>query len=107
MKKFVKLVVTVPKSHADKVREALGQAGAGHLGKYSFCSFTITGTGRFLSEPGAQPASGKVGKLERVLEERIEVTYYKKALKKIIAVIKKVHPYKELAIDVYPLLYPN
>ncbi|MBI2009762.1 MAG: hypothetical protein HYS86_01150 [Candidatus Chisholmbacteria bacterium] len=102
--KVVKLVVTVPKTHADKVRQALGRAGAGHLGKYSFCSFTLTGTGRFLPQKGAKPAIGKVGQLEKIIEERIEVTCYQGDLDKIIAAVKKVHPYEEPAIDVYPLL---
>lgn len=104
MNKVVKLVITVPESHADKVRQALGQVGAGHLGKYSFCSFTVTGTGRFLPEKGAKPTIGTLGKIEAVTEERIEVTCYQKDVDKIIAAVKKVHPYEEPAIDVYPLL---
>ncbi len=37
--KNVKFVVFVPLSHADKVRQALGEAGAGKIGNYDFCSF--------------------------------------------------------------------
>lgn len=103
---FVKFVVTVPQSHADKVREALGQAGAGHVGDYSHCSFSVKGTGRFLPLAGAHPSIGKVGKIEAVIEERIETVCYQKDLKKIITAVKKVHPYEEPAIDVYPLIYP-
>lgn len=50
-----KLVVYVPISHADQVREAIGNAGGGKLGKYSSCSFTVRGTGRFKPEEGAHP----------------------------------------------------
>ena len=67
-----KLVIYVPLDHADKVREAIGQAGGGKLGKYSFCSFSTCGVGRFRPDEGAHPTIGEVGKLEQVEEERIE-----------------------------------
>ena len=69
----VKIVVYVPETEADAVRAAMGEAGAGRLGNYSFCSFSVKGTGRFRPEAGAAPAVGAVGKLEEVAEERIEV----------------------------------
>ncbi len=34
--KFVKIIVFVPEPDADRVREALGQAGAGKIGNYEF-----------------------------------------------------------------------
>lgn len=98
-----KLVVYVPLTHFDKVREAIGKAGGGKLGKYSFCSFTTKGIGRFKPEKGAKPYMGVVGKLESVEEERIEVTCDKKSFKSIISAMKKVHPYEEVAYDVYKL----
>ena len=38
--KMVKIVVFAPETHADAVREAMGKAGAGKMGNYSFCSFS-------------------------------------------------------------------
>ncbi len=98
-----KLIVYVPLTHATIVREAIGKAGGGKLGKYSFCSFSTRGIGRFKPEAGAQPHIGKVGKLEEVDEERIEVTCDRALVPDIIAAIKKVHPYEEVALDVYKL----
>ena len=99
-----KLVVYVPISHADQVREAIGNAGGGKLGKYSFCSFSSRGTGRFKPEGGAHPYIGKVGELESVEEERIEVTVFNADIvENVIAAMKKVHPYEEVAYDLYPL----
>lgn len=103
MKNNYKLVVFVPLDHADKVREAIGVAGGGKLGKYSFCSFSTKGTGRFLPEEGAKPAIGEVGKLEQVEEERIEVTCSEDVLDDVIVAIKKVHPYEEIAMDAWEL----
>lgn len=99
----VKLFVTVPSSHADVVRDAIGKAGGGKIGNYTFCSFSTKGTGRFLPMDGAHPAIGEVGKLEPVEEERIEVTCSREILADVVAAIKAVHPYEEPTIDVYPL----
>lgn len=100
----VKLVVFVPITHAGIVREAMGEAGAGVVGDYKYCSFSVKGTGRYIPLENAHPFIGKVGKLEEVEEERIETVCYKKDLEKIITAIKKVHPYEEVALDVYPLV---
>lgn len=99
----LKLVVTVPLSHADIVRDAMGNAGAGKLGNYSFCSFSSSGTGRFKPEVGATPHIGEVEKLEAVEEERIEVILPRDILNEVIEAIKAVHPYEEVSIDVYQL----
>ena len=104
IEEVVKIVVYVPESHASQVREALGNAGSGKVGNYSHTSFSVKGTGRFLPLLGAHPSIGQVGKMEEVSEERIETVCYKKDLEKVIAAVKKVHPYEEVALDVYPLV---
>jgi len=98
-----KIVVFVPLSHANQVREVLGKAGAGKIGKYSFCSFSTRGTGRFKPEEGSHPSIGEIGKLEAVEEERIEVVCDAKIVGNVLARIKEVHPYDEVAYDLYPL----
>ena len=87
-----KIVVYVPLTHTDAVREAIGTAGGGKLGKYSFCSFSTRGIGRFKPEEGANPHIGQVGKLEEVEEERVEVTWDTREVGNVIAEIKRVHP---------------
>lgn len=104
MKELVKLVVFVPEKDADKVRQALGEAGAGKIGEYSFCSYSIKGIGRFKPSDSADPHIGSAGKFEEVDEERIEVACEKDQAMDIIKVIKKVHPYEEVVIDAYPML---
>lgn len=102
--KFVKLVIFTPLSHADAVRKALAESGAGHIGNYNACSFSVRGIGRFRPLKGAKPHIGKVGKIEEVEEERIETICPIEKIKEILAAVKKVHPYEEPAIDMYPLL---
>ena len=99
----VKIVVFVPETHTDVVREAMGKAGAGKIGNYSFCSFSSKGMGRFKPEQGADPHIGEIGKFEEVAEERIETICPREKLESVIAAIKEVHPYDEIALDIYPL----
>ncbi len=99
----VKIVVFVPETHTDVVREAMGKAEAGKIGNYSFCSFSSKGVGRFKPEQGADPHIGEIGKFEEVTEERIETICSREKLESVIAAIKEVHPYDEVALDVYPL----
>jgi hypothetical protein len=99
-----KLVVYVPLSHADAVRAAIGEAGGGRLGAYTFCSFSVRGVGRFRPEAGAHPHLGTVGALEAVEEERIEMTCEDHRLHDVVAAIRRVHPYEEIPIDLYALV---
>ena len=68
-----KWVVFVPAENADAVREAMFAAGAGHIGDYSHCSWSVSGTGQFLPHDGASPAIGSVGTVEQVPEDRVEM----------------------------------
>ncbi len=99
----MKIVVFVPESHAEAVRKAMGDAGAGRIGNYIYCSFSSKGLGRFLPQEGARPAVGEIGRLESVPEERIEAVCARDLLKDVIEAIKNVHPYEEVALDIYPL----
>jgi hypothetical protein len=104
MKELVKIVVFVPEENADEVREALGKAGAGKIGEYSYCSYSIKGVGRFKPSDKAHPHIGSANTLEAVNEERIEVACEKDQAADIIRVIKEVHPYEEVVIDIYAML---
>lgn len=104
MNDLVKIVVTVPEAEADDLRKVIGDAGAGKIGNYSHCIFSIKGTGRFKPETGANPTIGEVGTPEEVAEERLEVTCERDILEDVIAAIRKAHSYEEPAIDVYPLV---
>lgn len=101
--KNVKLVIFVPLSHSDIVRQALGEAGAGKIGNYDFCSFSSRGVGRFRGNKKTSPAIGKAEKYEAVEEEKIEAIVPREILKEVIEKVKSVHPYEEVAFDIYPL----
>jgi len=101
---FVTIETFVPETHAGRVRLAMGEAGAGKLGNYSHCSFSMKGVGRYRPEKGAKPAIGTVGKLDEVKEERITMQCERRLIKRVISAIKEVHPYEEPPIFIYPLI---
>jgi dinuclear metal center YbgI/SA1388 family protein len=98
-----KMVTFVPKAHADTVRQAIFNAGAGHIGQYDECSFNVTGTGTFRGSEGSNPFVGEEGKQHHETETRIEVIYPFYKEKNIIQVLLKEHPYEEVAYDLYAL----
>ncbi|MFD1705427.1 Nif3-like dinuclear metal center hexameric protein [Siminovitchia sediminis] len=102
--KLRKLAVFVPVKQSSQVLEALGHAGAGFIGDYSHCSFSTSGTGRFLPGSEADPFIGEKGKMEEVKEIKIETIYPESLEKKVLSAMLKAHPYEEPAYDVYPLM---
>lgn len=98
-----KWVVFVPPENADAVRAAMFEAGAGQIGDYSHCSWSVTGTGQFLPHEGANPAIGNVGSVERVREDRVEVIAPARARPAVLAAMRAAHPYEEPAFDVFAL----
>jgi dinuclear metal center YbgI/SA1388 family protein len=98
-----KWVIFVPAEHADALRAAVFAAGAGHIGDYSHCSWTVSGVGQFLPHDGATPAIGSIGSIERVAEDRIEVIAPAGARAAVMAAMRAAHRYEEPAFDVFAL----
>jgi putative NIF3 family GTP cyclohydrolase 1 type 2 len=98
-----KWVIYTPVEHADAVRAAVFAAGAGHIGDYAQCSWSVTGTGQFLPGDGAAPTIGRVGAVERVTEDRVEVVAPASARARVRAALLAAHPYEEPAFDVFAL----
>jgi dinuclear metal center YbgI/SA1388 family protein len=101
-----KLVTFVPLEHADRVLDALADAGAGRIGNYSRCAWRTEGEGTFRPEHGAEPAIGEVGRVERVAEARLETVLPRAARAAVVAALLAAHPYEEPAYDVIELALP-
>lgn len=101
--KFYKLNVFVPESHAELLRKAMAEAGAGQLGNYDSCSFSCHGEGRFRALDGANPFVGN--KDEVHMEPEVCQEYLVEAYKKdrIINAMIAAHPYEEPAYDLIHL----
>lgn len=100
---LLKLVTFVPESHAEYVRNALFNAGAGNIGNYDSCSFNLHGEGTFRANELANPFVGNTGKFHFEKEVRIETVLpgFKQA--DVLRALLSVHPYEEPAYDFYPL----
>jgi len=102
-KTYKKIVVFVPCGYEDVVREAMTQAGAGWIGNYSDCTYMVQGMGTYRPQEGTNPFSGTLGKLEKAEEYRIETIVPSDKVGQVVESMLKVHPYEEVAYDVYPL----
>ena len=69
---LLKFITTVPHSHAEIVRNAIFNAGAGNIGDYDSCSYNLEGQGTFRAKDGANPHVGEIGELHFEPEVRIE-----------------------------------
>ena len=99
-----KLVVFVPATHAEAVREAMADAGAGAIGEYDRASFSGAGEGRFRPSASAKPAIGQSGAVETVEEVRIEVLVPRRVRTAVVMAMHAAHPYEEIAYDLYELV---
>lgn len=101
-----KLVTFCPVNVAEKVRQALFDAGAGQIGNYSECSYYSEGLGTFKAAEGSDPYVGEIGKRHLEPEVRIETIFPAELERKLIASLVEAHPYEEVAYDLYPLSNP-
>lgn len=98
-----KFVTFCPADSAEKVRQALWNAGAGVIGNYDSTSFNAAGTGTYRGNESSNPVIGEKGKLMREPEERIEMIYPAHLEGKVLAALRASHPYEEIAYDLFPM----
>ncbi|NMO01197.1 Nif3-like dinuclear metal center hexameric protein [Gordonia sp. TBRC 11910] len=96
-----KWVVMVPDVDAAAVTEAMFAAGAGALGDYRACSWSVGGVGQFEPQAGANPHIGTVGARETVVEQRVEMVAARHLRSAVRAALRAAHPYEEPAFDVF------
>ncbi|MEA1986241.1 MAG: NGG1p interacting factor NIF3 [Candidatus Marinimicrobia bacterium] len=99
-----KISFFVPKSHLEKVKNALFEKGAGKYKNYDRCSWETLGQGQFRPIENANPYLGKIDILEKVEEYKVEMICKKSIIKNVISELKKIHPYETVAYDVVEIL---
>ncbi len=98
-----KVAVMVPVDGAGGLIDAMSEAGAGHIGNYDRCAFSVDGIGTFRGQEGANPAIGSVGSIEEVAESKVEMVVPEADLNKVVSALRSAHPYEEPAYDLIPL----
>ena len=97
-----KFVIFVPSGYERKAIEAIARGGGGAIGAYDRCSFRSAGVGTYRPLPGAKPFAGKIGRVEEAEELRLEAEVPREALARVLRETLAVHPYEEVAYDIYP-----
>lgn len=102
-----KVITFVPTRDAERLIDALAEAGAGRLGDYARAAWTAEGTGTFTPLPGARPAIGSVGTPEQVIETRVEMVLPPSRRAAVVGALKAAHPYEEPAFDIIETVPPQ
>lgn len=100
---FLKVVVFAPEAHAEKVRQAMFDAGAGAIGGYDRCSYNAHGEGTFRPGEGTDPFVGERGTMHTEAETRIEVIAPRHRSGAVVRALLAAHPYEAPAYDLIPL----
>jgi len=98
-----KLGFQVPSNSLKIVSNACFDAGAGTVGNYSECSFSVSANGTFLPSSVAKPVIGQIGHLEEVVETRVEMLVQEHFVSNVLQAMKTAHPYEEVAYDLIRL----
>jgi len=91
------LVVYIPESHLDTVKQALFNKGAGRFHNYDCCAWQVAGTGQYRALENSKPFIGLQNHFETVPEYRVEMICQDEFLKDVLTELKRVHPYEEPA----------
>ncbi|AYO57761.1 Nif3-like dinuclear metal center hexameric protein [Chryseobacterium sp. 6424] len=102
-----KLEVMVPEDYTEKVKTALFEAGAGNIGFYDECSFSLNGEGTFRPIAGSSPFSGSLNIRENAAEQMISVIFERHKKNNILKKMKAAHPYEEVAYQLINLENEN
>ncbi|MGV9480750.1 Nif3-like dinuclear metal center hexameric protein [Gordonia aichiensis] len=95
-----KWVVMVPEGSAEQVSEAMFAAGAGAIGEYRDCAWTVVGVGQFEARGAANPTIGSLGERTHVDEARVEMVAARGVRRSVLAALRSAHPYEEPAFDI-------
>mgnify|MGYP000203298569 CR=1 FL=1 len=104
---LTKLVTFIPNEHTGTVLSALYEAGAGQIGKYENCSFSVEGRGTFKPTEDANPTIGQRNAQEVVDETRVELIFPSYLQAKVLMALRRTHPYEEVAFYLSSLSNPN
>lgn len=97
------IIVYVPVSDAENLKQALFDAGAGRYHNYDQCAWETSGRGQFRPLQGANPAIGTLNEREYVDEIKIETICTHDSIHRVLEALLEAHPYEEPAYGVIEL----
>ena len=101
------LIFYVPSSHLESVKQAIFDAGGGHLGHYDQCCWQIAGTGQFRPLAGSEPYIGSKLQLHHLTEYKVEMICERNRIHQAVQALLSSHPYQQPAYQILPCLSLN
>ncbi|MAW96614.1 MULTISPECIES: Nif3-like dinuclear metal center hexameric protein [unclassified Leeuwenhoekiella] len=102
-----KLTTYIPHASFEEVRKVLFEVGAGNIGNYDACSFSLEGEGTFKGNADSNPTVGERGQLHIEAEKQLSLTFEARLESKVLSALFKAHPYEEVAFEVITLENSN
>lgn len=91
---FVAFDIYTPVEKADEFLERLYEIGAGRIGNYEKCAYSLSGTGSFMPLEDANPYSGRAYHMEHTREIKFEMVCPAGSLNALVDTINRYHPYE-------------
>ncbi len=98
-----KLVTYIPTVAFEVVKEALFTAGAGELGDYRECSFSMEGMGTFKGNENSNPIIGEKEMRSTINEKLLSVTFLPHLESQVMKALFKNQPYEQVAYELSTL----
>ncbi|MEV6412263.1 Nif3-like dinuclear metal center hexameric protein [Kribbella sp. NPDC051718] len=98
-----KIVVYVPVGDTQQMIDALAAAGAGQVGDYERAAWSSAGEETFRPLEGANPTIGRVGEIERVASDRVEMVLPRYRRRAVVEALRSAHSFEEPAFDLYEM----
>ena len=100
---YCKLEIFIPESPLAPLQTALRTVDAGHIGCYDCCLSYSRVTSCWRPLEGTSPYLGREGEVCRAPELKVEAVCPAREADRVLAAVKRVHPYEEPVINVIPL----
>ncbi len=97
------VIVYIPDSHLEIVKDAIFKEGAGKLKGYDMCCWQVKGMGQFRASDVNKPFVGEINELYKLDEWRVEFIVEEANIDNVIKAMKKTHPYEVVAYSVIKL----
>jgi len=94
---LLKLEIFIPLADAESMRQAIFEAGGGHIGNYDECSFALSGQGTFRPRDGANPTLGEMGVRHTESEFNLSFIVPRWLKNRVHEAMVKAHSYEEVA----------
>lgn len=99
--KMYKLAVFTQSNTADSMRHALNAAGAGNLTNYRDCSYSLSGTSRFVPRDDEHSFNNDKNEMTAMVQEKIEVFFPARIKDRVLEAMTENHPQKDFLYDLH------